>query len=126
MTAPGVTLSYCRRWLGRNFPSLYRVFVVKRPGQTIGKSHGVAYCHGDTAWFLDDAEQAYAIIRLATGDAVTAQIETLLHEWAHVLVGHIPDWKTLGDPDSSVFDAMHGEIRRAWFGQPVVQSDESS
>lgn len=120
---PYVTLADCKRWLRRTFPSRYKVFIYVRPGAAIGKDYREAFADGDTRWFDGHDKKPYAVIRIAQSNRVGEQIETLLHEWAHVLVGHIEDWAGRGC-HPPVFDAMLGDIRRAWHGESAAPAKE--
>lgn len=97
------------KWLRRHFPSAHPVRVALVPAETL--QDGCGRCYGETAWDDDDR----ASVRIASSLSAQMTIETLHHEWAHVLRDHLLE-SPLDIPGGhdEVFYAHLGRIDAAW------------
>lgn len=100
-----------RRWVGwlrRHFPSRHAVRVLLVPAERLNEPCSKVY--GETSWNDDTA-----LVRVAQNLSIETTLETLCHEWAHVLRDHLPDspFDPPGGHDE-VFYSILGRIDAAW------------
>lgn len=97
------------KWLRRHFPSAHPVRVALVPAETL--QDGCGRCYGETSWSDDDR----ASVKVASNLSLQMTLETLHHEWAHVLRDHLPEGPldTPGGHDE-VFYTLFGRIDAAW------------
>lgn len=99
-----------KRWIRKNFPSEYTVRIqLVAPSSINGDD-------GRVRWIPGKNEDHFRIL-IADNLNIHQTIDTLFHEWAHVLTTHsIPLDENSSHPD--VFWAHYGRIYRKWHGEP--------
>ena len=98
-----------KKWLRKNFPSEYtvRIFLV-----------APSHIEGDDGWvrWIPGPKEDHFRILISNSLNINQTIETLFHEWAHVLTTHsMPLDENASHPD--VFWAHYGRIYRKWRGE---------
>ena len=59
----------------------------------------------------------WALIRLSHACNQDVAVDTVKHEWAHLLRHLIPGYDPEKDPHDAIFWAIVGEIERWWHGE---------
>ena len=92
-----------KRWLRENFPTRCPVRIYLRP------------IKGDMGLCNFDCETERFVVSISSDLNLNETLETLCHEWAHVLREHIPEGPhDHDDGHDPIFDAILGCINRAW------------
>jgi hypothetical protein len=91
------------KWLRSHFPSAHPVRVSLVKPEIL--KDGCGRCYGETRW-----NDSRASVLVASNLSIEMTIETLCHEWAHVLRDHVPE---------SPLDAPggHDEVFYTWLGR---------
>lgn len=98
-----------KRWLRKNFPSEYTVRIQLVDPSKIQGLDGNVY-------IIPGKKETHFKILISNNLNIHQTIETLLHEWAHVLTTHsIP--LDADKPHPDVFWAHYGRIYRKWHGE---------
>lgn len=105
-----LNLTYTKAWLRKNFPSEYPIKITLKK-QIWYKD----FPEELDAITLFDTEQQRFLIQLSKKLNTECLVETLLHEYAHVLRNHAPDQTNLLHDE--VYWAIYGQIYRKWHGE---------
>lgn len=98
-----------KRWIRKEFPSEYTVRI-----QLVDRKKIKGY---DARVFLIPSEKEdYFIIRIANDMNINQTLESLWHEWTHVLTCHSMELDE-DNPHPDVFWAHYGRIYRKWHGE---------
>ena len=99
-----------KRRLRRQFPTGYPVRVMWAPTEDLTKEHGFPV-DGDALF-----HQGVGRIRLADSCNQYTAVETLIHEWAHLLRQLVPVGSDRMVHDA-IFWAIYGQVIGAWHGE---------
>lgn len=105
------SFNYFKKWLRQHFPSQYSVRILLINPAKLNEKWGCPL-DGLTHQISTDQVDRF-IIYLSNSLNINQTVETLMHEWCHVLCGHTTSDIAQKSHDD-LFFAHYGKIYRKW------------